>query len=78
MMARKVMDCRLTPSLSGCTLVIAGEEDEVVRAAVDHAMKVHGEKDTPEFRERVRASLRDEETYRPLAAPRPEEATAPH
>jgi predicted small metal-binding protein len=59
-MARKVADCREMPSESGCTLTISGEEEEVVRAAAEHAASVHGHEDTPEFREQVRASLKDE------------------
>jgi len=59
-MARKVVDCRDQPNEVGCTLTIAGEEEEVVRAAVEHASSVHGEEDTPELREQIRASLRDE------------------
>jgi len=64
-MARKMIDCRDVPSDQGCTLTIAGEEDEVVRAAVLHAVDVHGHEDTPEFRGMVRRSLKDER-----AAPR--------
>ena len=41
-MARKVADCREMPSESGCTLMISGEEEEVVRAASEHAVSVHG------------------------------------
>jgi predicted small metal-binding protein len=59
-MARKVADCRDMPSESGCTLVIAGEEDEVVRAAAMHAIDAHGHDDTPELREQVRGMLKDE------------------
>ncbi|HWH30111.1 MAG TPA: DUF1059 domain-containing protein [Mycobacteriales bacterium] len=57
---RKVADCRETPSVAGCTLTISGEEDEVVRAAVEHAASVHGHADTPALREQVRATLADE------------------
>jgi predicted small metal-binding protein len=60
-MARKVMDCRDMPSEKNCTLMIAGEEDEVLRAAVMHAVEAHGHYDTPEFREQLRGSLKDEE-----------------
>lgn len=60
-MSRKTMDCREAPSESHCTLTITGEEDEVMRAAVDHAVSVHGEKDGPELREMIRVSLKDEE-----------------
>jgi hypothetical protein len=35
-MSRKFIDCRDYPSDSKCTLTIAGEEDEVLRAAALH------------------------------------------
>ncbi|WP_328926472.1 DUF1059 domain-containing protein [Streptomyces sp. NBC_00190] len=57
---RKVMDCREYPSEVGCTLTIAGEEDEVMGAAVQHAVAVHGEADTPEFRDTLRGLLKPE------------------
>jgi predicted small metal-binding protein len=59
-MARKIADCREFPSESGCTLTIAGEEDEVLRAAADHAVSVHQHQDTPELRAQLRAMLKDE------------------
>ena len=59
-MSRKVADCREFPSESGCTLTISGEEEEVVRAASEHAVSVHGHEDTPELREQVRGMLKDE------------------
>ena len=59
-MARKVADCREMPSESGCTLTIAGAEEEVVRAAAEHAASVHGHQDTPELRAQIRAALKDE------------------
>ncbi|WP_299532728.1 DUF1059 domain-containing protein [uncultured Streptomyces sp.] len=59
-MARKVADCRKSPSVSRCTLTISGEENEVVRAATEHAVSVHGHADGPELRQAVRASLEDE------------------
>lgn len=59
-MARKYVDCRESPSVSGCTLTIAGEENELIRAAVTHAVDVHGHRDTPELREAIRASMHDE------------------
>ena len=63
-MSRKIADCREMPSESGCTLTIAGEEDEVVRAAVMHAVDVHGHRDTEELRDEVRRSLKDEQATR--------------
>ncbi|MFF8372305.1 DUF1059 domain-containing protein [Streptomyces lydicus] len=57
---RKKMDCRDYPSESKCSLVISGEEDEVVRAATAHAVSVHGHEDSPELREQIRSSLKNE------------------
>jgi predicted small metal-binding protein len=59
-MARKVADCREFPSESNCSLTIAGEEEEVVRAAAMHAADVHGHEDTPELREQLRGMLKDD------------------
>lgn len=59
-MARKVADCRTMPNDVGCTLTIAGEEKEVLDAAVAHAVAVHGHTKSPELREQIRAILQDE------------------
>ena len=59
-MGRKVADCRDFPSESGCTLTISGEEDEVVTAATQHAVSVHGHEDTAEVRSWLRQNLKDE------------------
>ncbi|MFJ3087550.1 DUF1059 domain-containing protein [Streptomyces sp. NPDC086838] len=59
-MTRKIADCRKYPSESNCSLTIAGEEEEVVRAASEHAVSVHQHTDGPELREQVRATLEDE------------------
>lgn len=61
-MARKMVDCRKTPSESGCTLTIAGEENEVLDAAVAHAVNKHGHTETPQLREAIRASLEPAES----------------
>ncbi len=58
-MSRKVMDCRDYPD-SNCTLMIAGEEHEVVRAAADHAVAVHGYERTATLDDEIRTSLKDE------------------
>ncbi len=63
-MARKIMDCREMPSEKGCTLTIAGEEDEVLRAAVQHAVDAHGHRDTAELREQLRGALKEERAAR--------------
>lgn len=60
-MARKMVDCRQMPSEINCTLTIAGEADEVLDAAVMHAVDKHGHENTPELREQIRAALTDAE-----------------
>jgi predicted small metal-binding protein len=62
-MARKMADCRRFPSESNCSLTIVGEEDEVVRAAAEHAASVHGHEDTPEMREQIREFLEPAEAF---------------
>lgn len=59
-MGRKVADCRDFPSETGCTLTISGEEDEVILAATQHAVSVHGHEDTDEVRGWLRQNLKDE------------------
>jgi len=54
------MDCRQYPNDYNCTLTISGEEPEVLKAAVLHAVQTHGEKDTPEFRAQLKTMLADE------------------
>jgi hypothetical protein len=56
-------DCRRFPSDSNCSLVIIGEEDEVLRAAAEHAASVHGHEDTPENRQAIRDFLEPAEAY---------------
>lgn len=70
-MARKMADCRRFPSESNCSLVIIGEEKEVVRAAAEHAASVHGHEDTPEMREQLRDFLEPADAY--TSGPREQE-----
>lgn len=58
-MSRKVADCRLMPSDADCTLTISGEEEEVVRAATQHAVDVHGHEAGPELDAGIRGMLAD-------------------
>jgi predicted small metal-binding protein len=60
-MARKMIDCRSMPNEIGCTLTIAGEEDEVLDAAAAHAVAKHSHQDTPELREALRGALTNAE-----------------
>lgn len=55
------MDCRTVPSETSCTVVITGEEDEVLELAAAHALATHGHSDGPELREQLRGALRPEE-----------------
>lgn len=59
-MARKFVDCRETPSESGCTLALVGEADEVVAAAVAHMRSVHAPTESDDaLAEMVRSELKD-------------------
>ena len=53
-MSRKYIDCREYPSESGCTVAISADSrDEVVAAAAQHAVQVHGHQDSPELRQQL-------------------------
>jgi len=71
-MARVMADCRRFPSESKCSLTIIGEEEEVVRAAAEHSVSVHGHEDSPELTEQIRGMLEPAESYQ--AGSRPQEA----
>jgi predicted small metal-binding protein len=64
-MARMMADCRRFESDMGCTMTLIGSEDEVVRAAAEHAVSAHGHEDAPELREQIRAMLEPEDAYVP-------------
>ena len=59
-MERKYLDCREIPSESGCSLTIAGTEEEVMRVATRHAIDDHRELDSPQLQSMLRSSLKDE------------------
>jgi predicted small metal-binding protein len=59
-MSRKYIDCRAYPSDIGCTLALcADSEEELLEAAVAHAVAVHSHTDTPQFRALLRTMLKD-------------------
>ncbi|HWI80794.1 DUF1059 domain-containing protein [Ramlibacter sp.] len=59
-MTRKYIDCREVPSDSNCTVAIAADTDqELLEAAVQHAVSVHHHQDTPEFREMIRGAFHE-------------------
>ena len=57
---RKSIDCRDHPSEKNCSLKISGTEEEVLDAAVRHAVSAHGHADTPALREQIKSMLKDE------------------
>jgi hypothetical protein len=57
---RKSIDCRNYPSDKNCSLKISGTEQEVLDAAVHHAISAHGHEKTPELREQIKSMLKDE------------------
>jgi predicted small metal-binding protein len=59
-MARKYIDCRDHPSEKSCSLRISGMEEEVLDAAVQHAVSVHGHRESAELRQELRSMLKDE------------------
>jgi hypothetical protein len=65
-MARMMADCRRWPSDTNCSLVIIGEEDEVVQAAAEHAASVHGHEDNDELRTQLRGFLEPADKYAPV------------
>jgi predicted small metal-binding protein len=57
-MARMFIDCRQHPSDTNCTVSIAADsKKELVDAATQHAVAVHGHKDTPELREQIAKAI---------------------
>lgn len=65
-MARKYIDCRETPSESHCTVAIAADsEDELLEAAVQHAVSVHQHQDTPELRQTMRRQIHEQAAEHP-------------
>lgn len=59
-MTRKYIDCREVPSEMHCSVAISADTDkELIDAAVQHAVAVHGHKDTPEFRKELMGAMHE-------------------
>lgn len=59
-MGRKYIDCRNVPSETNCTVAISADsEEELMDIAVQHAVAVHGHRDTPEFRQQLKEAIRE-------------------
>ena len=56
---RKAIDCRDHPSDKGCTLRLEGTEEEVLEAAVTHAVTSHSHTNSPELRDQIKSIMKD-------------------
>ena len=58
-MERKYIDFTEYPSEMNCTVTISADsEAELLEAAVQHAVSVHHEQDTPELRDALRGLMK--------------------
>ena|SRR5947209_1864908 len=58
---RMFVDCRHHPSEMNCTIAISADtQKEVLEAAVQHAIAVHGHQDSPELRHELEMMIRAE------------------
>lgn len=63
-MNRKYIDCREYPSEMNCSVAISADsEDELLQAAVQHAVAVHGHKDSPELRQQLQKIFKEERRH---------------
>lgn len=59
-MSRKYIDCREFPSAMNCSVAISADTDqELMDAAVQHAVAVHQHQDTPELRQQLGQLFKD-------------------
>jgi predicted small metal-binding protein len=59
-MARKYIDCREFPSETNCTVALSADNDqELLEAAVQHAVSIHKHEDTPELRQQLKQLFKE-------------------
>lgn len=59
-MARYFTDCREQPSISQCSIAISADsKEELLEAAVQHAVAVHEHVDSPELREEIMKGIKE-------------------
>lgn len=59
-MTRKYIDCREMPSEMNCSVAISADsEQELLEAAVQHAVSVHGHQDTAELRQQIQQGFKE-------------------
>ncbi len=57
---RKYVDCRDYPSVQNCTIALSADsEQELLEAAVQHAVSVHQHQDSPELRTSLRSAMKE-------------------
>jgi predicted small metal-binding protein len=57
---RYFVDCREIPSEMNCTVAISADsQDELVEAAAQHAVAVHGHEDNDELRSMLRGGVKE-------------------
>ena len=72
-MARKYIDCREYPSEMNCTVALCADSDqELLEAAVQHAVSLHRHEDTPELRQQLQQLFK--EGTPPIESPRHQSA----
>lgn len=61
-MARYYIDCRDYPGDIKCSLALSADtKEELLEAAIQHGIHVHGFEDTPELRKNLVEELKEEE-----------------
>jgi predicted small metal-binding protein len=61
MSQRRFIDCREYPSEMHCSMLLAADnDDELLDAAVQHAVTIHGHRDSPELRAQLRTLFKTE------------------
>jgi predicted small metal-binding protein len=59
-MTRKYIDCRDIPSENNCSVAISADsEEELLEAAVQHAVACHRHYNTPQLRLLIKRGIRD-------------------
>lgn len=59
-MSRHYIDCRDVPSDAKCTVALSADTtEELLEAAIQHAVKVHGHEDTASFRQQLLEAMKE-------------------
>lgn len=59
-MTRKYIDCREFPSEMNCSVAISADNDqELMEAAVQHAVAIHKHEDTLELRQQIKQLFKE-------------------